>query len=1071
MPGGNTIVIGNARHKRNPSGQKKVFVKAEQKFYLQFRMTDPADPAKLVDFPEGITVRLMNDGKTASGPGAVAKTDASGKVVLSGAKSQWQAKNWPSYHFRIDLDERTFYDIDAKKLAAGDTIKESDQRNLMELPMVMDTKNNDFHYDKAKLPLDGGMLKKYPVSKKGEGSPSGHVVLELKLYWYYLRFKFYDTIREDVQGVPRGMPVIPMVDGKDHLARMVKDEAASGYALNSDEKRALHYLKLLAFFKGRVDKPVEKDVKDALKKFQKQHGLTENGTLDGPTKGMLEHVFFCRNTGIYKDGAYWVPVWKKKGEAITEVFFELARPVNKLVSGDDSASFDLFLFTKDKTSAPVMVTRKKIAQDNKDKDGKEVPYEKLDFLKARHYYDLPVKWSSRNYWTRYDNDMNKGERFSVVMKDKVTLYPFVADEAKRQDKSKPLVFSFDDIVLVKADGSQDIQDKDAGDTDVVLKADAGAAKDGSRLTLFKVENGNLVVHDLEEADRPYFSKVTAASANFTANVIPNAPGNTRLVAFAGDFYDATNRRTAQKAEPFDRTKHVLGARAAMLNDPDCHCHKAFKDPKTPYAADGTGHFELHYVHNAWPISGPDRLTIRSFLLVHWSGRFESAAAPNNVTADKVKKYETEGMENAKKRWEDKVYAFEPLKLATEGGDCTYQIRPVFFFEAKKPGIGGKAKCTVKISGDEDAGSMGLESSTMYWKDYQVNDYQHLGAFADVDGKSYEALVVAHELGHAKGKDDDYAYSTKFKQYYPGMPYQFDVGSMMKSNRAPRMRHLYNILNWINNSSKDPGGLKKFQNSAQFTLVHRFGKTVLRYVMPDASKDIYVPYKVKAGHALSQAQTVSLRSFDRMLTDMADRMSGSRPPTHAVDLSLYRLGKDETGYSYAIGGRKPRPPKAPFDAILVVYVKIGIKFIDGSDGNWTNATKRDFRNGLSNVLKTLNERFYLESSGVLKRTYLAVFPVCLEKDPVDPESHYDLEVYLDGTSEFGERSGKKAQVGNEVSKHWLAKYILCSEEGHFSTAFRRLLGNWSLGSNDLKFARDWMRGELNDSSIVIRDTLW
>ena len=76
-----------------------------------------------------------------------------------------------------------------------------------------------------------------------------------------------------------------------------------------------------------------------------------------------------------------------------------------------------------------------------------------------HYYDLPVKWSSRNYWTRYDNDLKKGERFNVVMKDKIKLYPFDADESKRSDKTKPLIFSFDDVVLVKANGAQDIQDK------------------------------------------------------------------------------------------------------------------------------------------------------------------------------------------------------------------------------------------------------------------------------------------------------------------------------------------------------------------------------------------------------------------------------------------------------------------------------------------------------------------------------------------------------------------------------------------------------------------------------------
>lgn len=1064
MAGKATVVSGKARHARNPSGEKKVFVKAEQKFYLQFRMTDPDDPSKLIDFPEGVTVKLMNNGKPIGSPGATVLTDASGKVVLAADKPS--IFKLPSYHFRIDLDERTYYDINAKKLAAGSTIKEFDDRNLMELPMIMDTRSDDFYYDKSKLTLKNGMLKNYPANKKGEGSPSGHIVLEVRFYWYYLRFKFYDIIRDDVQDVPRGMPLLPLVDGTDYFTRMVKDETACGYVINNDEKRALHYLKLLGYFKGKVDAALGNDGKDAIKKFQKQHGLTENGNLDGPTKNMLERVFCRRNIGIYKNAAYWVPVWKKPA-AVAEVYFELAKPANKLATEADSASFDLFLYTKDKTSTPALVTRKKIAVDNKDKDGNEVPWEKLDYFKRRTYFDLPVRWSSRNYWTRYDNDMAKGGVFSKVMKDNVTLYPFVIDEAKRADKSKPLVFSLDDIVLVKADGSQDIQDKDASNASVALKADTVGNKDGSRLTLFHVKAGDLVVHDPEEASRPYFSKATPAAANFTANVIPHVPGNARLIGFAGDFYDVYHKRTAQKAEPFDPAKHVLGARAAMLNDPDCHFGQAHSNPGTPLAAASTGNFELHYLHDCWPIAEPDKcdkLCKRSFLLVYWNGRFTMKDYIGNVTLDAagnpeqdpdahvmtaadVTKFETEGLENAKKRWEDKGYVFEPCKLIADGGTCYHQIKPVFFFEAKKPGIGGKEKCAVEISNDQKAGSMGIDKSWMYWPDYKIRDYLGVGGFNDVDTKSYETLVVAHELSHAEGKDDDYSYSDRFNQYYLGMPYQFDIGSMMKDNRAPRMRHLYNFLNWVNQYSKvDPNGLKKFFNEAQFAIVHRFGKTTLRFFLPDALQDIYLFYKRKEGYPLE---------------------------TGKVDLVLYRLGRDETAYNYSIEGRKPRPPKDPFDAILVVYIKIAVIFNDGSAGAWDSNNKRNFRNSLRNIILALNGRFYLQGKGAhdYKKMYLSVFPVCLEKSAADPDSHYDIEVTLNDSSSITGRSGKSVKVGNEINKQWLANYIFGDDDGAFASFFKWTLGLWSLGASELKFARDWARGELGDNDVDIEDSLW
>ena len=208
-------------------------------------MTDPDDPPRLIDFPEGVTVKLMNNGKPIKSSGATALTDASGKVVLAADKPT--IVSLPSYHFRIDLDERTYYDIDAKKLAAGSTIREFDDRNLMELPMIMDTKSDDFYYDKSKLPLKNGMLKSYPARKKGEGSPSGHIMLEVRFYWYYLQFKYYDIIRDEVQDIPRGMPLLPLVDGNNYFTRMLKNETAFGYLINNDGKRALHYLKLLGF--------------------------------------------------------------------------------------------------------------------------------------------------------------------------------------------------------------------------------------------------------------------------------------------------------------------------------------------------------------------------------------------------------------------------------------------------------------------------------------------------------------------------------------------------------------------------------------------------------------------------------------------------------------------------------------------------------------------------------------------------------------------------------------------------------------------------------------------------------
>lgn len=1080
MAGGkkkSTVVKGKGKkHKRVRTGGKRRFVLARQKFYLQFKMSDPKDPAKLITVPEGLRARLMANGKPLSDSGATAETDADGKVTLApNFRTIWRQ---PNYHFRIDLEERTYYDIDTKKLVKSATIKEWDTRNLMELPMVIDTKTHGFHYDESKLKLTEGVLKHYRRTKKGEGTEGAPIVLEVHFYWYPVQLKYYNLMKDgdDPLDVPRGMPVVAEVEGKDYISRYVKSEDDLGYRLTDNRRRMLCYLKLLGFFAGDVATGGRgTEVADGLKKFQKQYGLEENGNDDEATKAMIEQVFFRRTIGVYDAGSYRVPAWKPK-QGLTKVYFELAQPGCKLVNADTAAQFDLFLHTSAKGADPKIIYRKKIEEDNKDDADKGIPFEKLAFEKKRQYYDLPVKWSSRNYWTRYDNDMKKGGRFDAVMTDKVKLHPFDPDAGKRADLSKPLMFSLDDIVMVKDVGAkkltQDVQDKTDANASTAFKKDTGAAKDGSRMTLFHIKNDDLVVHAPEEAKQGYFSKAHAAGANLEANLITNVPKQARLIAFANDFYDISDKRAAQKNEHFVAAKHVLGCRAAVKDDPDCRFGMAIKyqhpNPfgHTDYFGNGTGNFELHYIHNGCPISGKDSLTIRSFLLIYWNGRFVSAAAPKNVAPAKVRTFEVEGTKNAKERWEDKGYTFEPRKKVADGGKCKVQIKPVFFFEGKKPGIGGMHKCKVTVSSDSSTGWMASETSDMYSEDYKINNYLFSSAaearFTDIDGKRYEMLTVAHELGHANGKLDDYAYWYKpygwpvvpedktFSQWYIGMPYQIDIGSMMKDNRAPRMRMFFNYLNWVNDYAKKDPGMKKMLKDAQFDTVHRFGDKTLRHGLPSAVRNIYKPYKLTRRHPLG---------------------------TGTADLMIYRLGTDETAHNLPINKVKPLPPKAGFDAILVVSIKIGVTFKNSATLHWPVVDgKRDskfWRQGLFKALDKLNGRFYLKGAGDhdFKKMYVKLFPMVYVMTGPDASTHYDIEVTANNSSSVSQKSGKTLKVGNEVNKNWLANYILGDDDGAFVAFFKWTLGLWSLGSSELKFARTWARTEIGDNSYSLEDALW
>ncbi|NNK02636.1 MAG: peptidoglycan-binding protein, partial [Desulfatitalea sp.] len=235
------------------------------------------------------------------------------------------------------------------------------------------------------------------------------------------------------------MPIVPRLDpNEDYLQQyLLKDFLELNYLLDHEDKSLQHHLNLLGFACGRVDGIVGPKTRAGIKAFQKQYGLQVDGIAGPITKRTLEQVFYRRHIGVYKDNAYAVPVWKKMSVAWRDLFFETAMPAQvvakayALTTDQQAARFDLFVHTKDKSSTPRLIHRETIAEDNKGKDNKPVPYEALEFPKQRNYYDLPVEWSSRNYWTRYGNRMDKGDRYQKVMKDRVKLFPYVTGADKR----------------------------------------------------------------------------------------------------------------------------------------------------------------------------------------------------------------------------------------------------------------------------------------------------------------------------------------------------------------------------------------------------------------------------------------------------------------------------------------------------------------------------------------------------------------------------------------------------------------------------------------------------------------
>ncbi len=676
-----------------------------------------------------------------------------------------------------------------------------------------------------------------------------------------------------------------------------------------------------------------------------------------------------------------------------------------------------------------------------------------------HYYDLPEIWDSRNWHCSIDQ--NEGD-FKELCKEITST-------------TAPMVFCLDDIVLVDENGNQEIKDKNEQNNPKNLDAD-------SRVSLFYVKNGKLELFSPENHDAPYFSNIL-----FTRNLIHAPPGKSVVVAFANDFYSISDLRTIG---PCDLSKgQLIGCRAAKKNDQTMHFGEVLDDANNKFGhqlffAKYTGNFELHYFHEVDFVLKEGKFVPRSFLMVYWSARFVSNEK-HKVDAHRITNFKTKGMLNAKKRWEDKGYFIESVS-----NSGAREIIPVFFFEAKKSKSGGSEKCLVTISSDSETGWMGNKTSDMYWKDYDERDYLNVGYYIDIDYKLYPTLVVAHEYGHAIGKMDEYSYKYgdidagvrnahdgPFSQWYFGMPYDIDDGSIMVTNRAPRMRHYWFFVNWLNDRSEHADKLGKFLKGEQYKIVHRFNKKQLNYYLPKTPKDfrdIYAP-----GDPAYLERNVSTG-------------------TGTVDIALYKIGEDETAYTLKVAGRNSAKP---WDSICVVFIKIGVSFSydtsplggfkyvlrrDGTPKLWedvmgTQSTiysdwLRSFRESTYN----LQNRFWSEDLGASNRyfrnTFIHFFPIVLpdpferiddagniiESVVLQPFTNYDIVVHLNDSASIGMRVGKVLQVGNKTSLSWIVRYIMGKDDGNAAPT-----ANTPVDITNLRFLQDWLKKKLGTTTLVVK----
>jgi hypothetical protein len=635
-----------------------------------------------------------------------------------------------------------------------------------------------------------------------------------------------------------------------------------------------------------------------------------------------------------------------------------------------------WVYTADKDTAPVIVT----------KTAAEMAA--LGLADRRKYYDLPAEWSSRNYYTRYGGYLSAGDFYEQLVRSK-RLKPYGSENAKAD---KPMVFSLDDIVLVDGNGRQTIRDKDENDA-------AQDLSEHSRVTLLyldELDKCKIKIHK-PKSDEPFFSDV---EGGFRKNLIHDCwldpmgkfHSRCRVVVFCSEFYDIYGKRTERAAGFNFNDGHILGARAAKLNDTTASGTKFFSgdvnaDVDADYLMPGSGRFDLHYLHDGGFCDGK----LHSALVLYWSCRYVVDDAQGGVDEDKPN-YIKHGMKNAMVRYAAKDYHFEKLT-----GTEDIVIKTMSFLEAKQNydvggteiKRGGSHRCLVSLVSDPTGSSISGDTAEFRHSAYKNEPDRFPCTFDDYGGGRPESLTVAHELGHASGIKDDYSYDhaemyvPRYNQYYPGMPYNDDTMSLMNENHALRLRHFWGFANWINREAKaaagpDPAGaLNGLLKGTQFKLVYPIpprpgGPGPLSFYMPDAYRN---PYK----------------------------------PAYQTDPHEFNTGGNAALFLYKTGDEYAHMLKAGecYNGILIVRHNIFVRFINGGAtpaeqwADWDE--RRQWAEALNSDIKTMLDKKFFLRCGVANNDFAKVYVRVLPHwdahigagGAVPAGTHHTLEVTKNG----------------------------------------------------------------------------
>ncbi len=790
----------------------------------------------------------------------------------------------------------------------------------------------------------------------------------------------------------------------------------------------------------------------------------ENGTTEIPARM------------TYANGVYTVKI--QDNPARTDLHFNFAT-TNK------------FIFTDSATATPTIVAK--------------TPGEvnALPMTERVKYYDLPEKWSSTNYWTRYQTDLNVGDRFRQVMSTHRGLKPFGGNFS---DPNTPLTFSLDDVVLLDAvGGTQDIKDADHSLPPV--------AKNLSARSRVKI----LVVDPADGFLRLYKRGADSKSARvpFEKNLIVEKLEDVKtaaIVFFRDGFYPIASRRTIESAN-WEANGFVVGARAALRSDPNIQRSFDMGGTSTNREFSFSGDYQIFYFHHLHledqhPISYTINYIAISFM--RDSRTADANTNPIPTSAD-VLKFVDEGCYNAMDRWNLLQFYFDESTPT----DTSERIKPFFLYDeretfvipdasaptgvdfdneansealfqhsavtaARRNALGGKSRFLACICRDDAGiryGSAYQHQRRLWGRTYSFfmlnkSAYEDVGSIGGVAstttelGQTFGVFTLAHEIGHAIGNPDEYFYQEyviefddtaghhrrifgSYRRDFECYSMPANATSMMKGNVAPRNHQLWYILYKVNFETASGNWTAFHPATRRFVVKLVRGGQDLTFHRGDLSIN-------SSGQRRLTFGSHTLNNDLALPQAINEHFSIPGATDKQVRLSLFHIGQDLSSRR----GMHLNQNDFEYQGVITVAVMLKVSFEDDSD-DWTGAEKAAKIANFQAAWQSWGGKFRLvNGTRGINSVFIHFVPGFTDQD--DSKTNYITE-FLHTNAGSGE---PKVFIHNPL----IGSNKLRIRMNATARDTVQFLLNQSTGQDGLvvlEFVRDWANGQLGENFTIER----